>query len=251
MPVPWSTPELASMARTTVNTIRHYHRLGLLEEPERSFNGYREYQVRHLVRLLRIRRLAGLGVPLAHIAEVGADAASTPDLLRELDHDLAESIKREQRARADIAAILRDNAPADSPPGFERVASRMSEADSSLIHIYAQLLDDEIMADLLEMTESNSSELALAIDTLPADADETTRQALAERITPSMAQNFIDYPWLRDPLAHLKQNANITEQTFIEAVVNLYNPAQLDVFYRASVAAHALLRGSEEVGEPA
>jgi DNA-binding transcriptional MerR regulator len=31
----WSTRELAELASTTVNTIRHYHRLGLLAEPER------------------------------------------------------------------------------------------------------------------------------------------------------------------------------------------------------------------------
>ncbi|MEO3798201.1 MerR family DNA-binding transcriptional regulator [Nonomuraea sp. B10E15] len=37
--MPWSTRELAGLAGTTVNTIRHYHRLGLLDEPERRYNG--------------------------------------------------------------------------------------------------------------------------------------------------------------------------------------------------------------------
>ena len=39
----WSTRELAGLAGTTVNTIRHYHRLGLLDEPERRYNGYKQY----------------------------------------------------------------------------------------------------------------------------------------------------------------------------------------------------------------
>ena len=66
----WSTRELANLVGTTVNTIRHYHRLGLLDVPEREYNGYKQYEVRHLVRLLRIRRLVSLGVPLSQIGEV-------------------------------------------------------------------------------------------------------------------------------------------------------------------------------------
>lgn len=53
----WSTRELAEMAGTTVKSVRLYHQRGLLEEPERSPNGYKKYEVRHLVDLLRIRRL--------------------------------------------------------------------------------------------------------------------------------------------------------------------------------------------------
>lgn len=38
----WSTQQLADLAGTTVNTVRHYHRLGLLDEPERQGNGYKQ-----------------------------------------------------------------------------------------------------------------------------------------------------------------------------------------------------------------
>ncbi|WP_328818295.1 helix-turn-helix domain-containing protein [Nonomuraea cypriaca] len=85
----WSTRELAELAGTTVNTIRHYHRLGLLDEPERRYNGYKQYGVQDLVRLLRLRRLVELGMPLAQIGEVGAGGDSTPDALRQLDTELA------------------------------------------------------------------------------------------------------------------------------------------------------------------
>lgn len=73
--MPWSTRQLAELADTTVNTLRHYHRLGLLDEPERRYNGYKQYEVRHLVSLLRIRRLAELGVPLSQIASAPAATA--------------------------------------------------------------------------------------------------------------------------------------------------------------------------------
>lgn len=63
----WSTREIAEFAGTTLKAVRHYHRIGLLEEPERSANGYKRYGIKHLIRLMRIRRLVDLGVALSDI----------------------------------------------------------------------------------------------------------------------------------------------------------------------------------------
>ncbi|GAA3924069.1 helix-turn-helix domain-containing protein [Actinoplanes auranticolor] len=108
--MPWSTRELAELTGTTVNTIRHYHRLGLLEEPERRHNGYKQYGDRELGRLLSIRRLVELGVPLARIGEAGTDGTVPPEILRQVDAGLAADIERLVRARTDIATILRNGA---------------------------------------------------------------------------------------------------------------------------------------------
>jgi DNA-binding transcriptional MerR regulator len=62
--------ELAELAGVTVRTLRHYHQIGVLPEPPRSAGGYRHYDVRHVVRLLRITRMTALGVPLAALPEV-------------------------------------------------------------------------------------------------------------------------------------------------------------------------------------
>ena len=48
----WSTRELAELAGTTIKAVRHYHEHGLLEEPRRAVNGYKQYGAGHLVRLL-------------------------------------------------------------------------------------------------------------------------------------------------------------------------------------------------------
>jgi DNA-binding transcriptional MerR regulator len=249
--VAWSTRELAELAGTTVNTIRHYHRLGLLDEPGRRHNGYKQYGVRELVRLLRIRRLAELGIPLSRMGEVGSGSDGAPDALRELDAELAANIERLQRARSDIAAILRDDAPADAPAGFAAVASRLSEADSSIIHIYTRLYDEEAMADLQRMVEADSGAVDDDFNALPADADEASRKSLAERLAPALARNLIDYPWLSDPAGRLSRSERVTQQTFIEAVVELYNPAQLDVLGRAGVLATEQFRAASEGGDDA
>ncbi|MFD8384670.1 MerR family transcriptional regulator [Streptomyces sp. NPDC059679] len=172
----------SQLADTTVNTIRHCHRLGLLDEPERRHNGYKRYEVRHLVSLLRIRCLAELGVPLAQIGDVSPDTDSTPGALRNLDAELQRRIERLKKARTDIATILRARAPADVPAGFESVAARLSEADSSMIHINGQLYDQNALADVQKMVEADTDDVSADIDRLPADADEETRKLLVERL---------------------------------------------------------------------
>ncbi len=102
----WSTREVAHLAGTTVNTVRHDHRIGLLDEPDRLSNGYKQYEVRHLVRLLQIRRLRDLGVPLERIEHVEAHGDTASEALTAIDAELSMSISGLQRARAEIAALL-------------------------------------------------------------------------------------------------------------------------------------------------
>ncbi|RUQ98146.1 MerR family transcriptional regulator [Labedella endophytica] len=111
--MPWSTRELAELAGTTLNAVRHYHRVGLLDEPDRTSNGYKQYQVRHLVRLIRIRRLRDLGVPLDRIEEVTAPGSAATEALSAIDADIAETMERLGRARSEIGAIVRGSKPPD------------------------------------------------------------------------------------------------------------------------------------------
>ncbi|MFF4729211.1 MerR family transcriptional regulator [Streptomyces mirabilis] len=118
--------ELAVTVGVTTRTVRHYHHLGLLPEPERRPNGYREYTLRHAVVLARIRRLTELGLGLAEVRDVLADDAGRDlaEVLEELDADLArqEAAIRERRDR--LRALLdRDgNLPAEGPVSPELAA---------------------------------------------------------------------------------------------------------------------------------
>jgi DNA-binding transcriptional MerR regulator len=245
--VGWSTREVADLAGTTVNTVRHYHRTGLLDEPERTSNGYKQYGVNHLVRLLQIRRLRDLGIPLAQIESMDFGGAAAASSLHTVDAELAASIERLSRARAEIRAILEASAGADVPAGFQHLADRLSDADRSLTLVYAQLYDESALTDLKKMTESDTGGADVEFDSLPADADEAARQSLAEALGPQIAQHLIDYPWLADPAnAHLTKGTRVTQDTFVEAVAGLYNEAQLDVMGRVSIIATRLAaeRGS-------
>ncbi|WP_104180634.1 MerR family transcriptional regulator [Arthrobacter sp. B0490] len=249
----WSTREIAELAGTTVNTVRHYHQVGLLEQPDRMSNGYKQYQVRHLVRLLKIRRLRDLGVPLDQIDDVALDGDSSSEALRAIDADLAVSIERLQRARAEIQAILQGSSATGVPAGFEDVAPRLSEQDKSLMLIYSQLYDDDAMEDLRTMVRQDPESPSREFDALAPDADETVRADLAERYAPTIADAIRNYPWLIHPEKHLSKSPEVTQKTVVESLTALYNAAQRDVLARASVIAGGLLKkeqGTEDGHTP-
>ena len=72
--------ELAEAAGVDVDTIRYYEKQGLLPEPSRQENGYRDSASAHLERLACIRHCRALEMPLADIRRLlGAlDAPSEP-----------------------------------------------------------------------------------------------------------------------------------------------------------------------------
>lgn len=53
--------QAAAFVGVTIKTVRHYHRLGLVAEPERDGSGYRRYGSADLLRLIQARTLAGAG----------------------------------------------------------------------------------------------------------------------------------------------------------------------------------------------
>ncbi|MFG1922237.1 MerR family transcriptional regulator [Cryptosporangium sp. NPDC048952] len=101
--------ELAGVAGVTTRAVRHYHRIGLLPEPARQSNGYREYSLRDAVELCRVRRLTELGLSLDEVRDVLADDSGRDlaEILVELDADLArqEDLLRTRRAR--LGRLLR------------------------------------------------------------------------------------------------------------------------------------------------
>lgn len=61
--------KLATTLEVNVETIRFYHREGLVKEPAKGINGYRYYGLEHLSRLMFIKRAKELGFTLNEIKE--------------------------------------------------------------------------------------------------------------------------------------------------------------------------------------
>ena len=239
----WSTRQIAELAGTTINTVRHYHESGLLDEPVRRSNGYKQYGVPHLLRLLQIRRLRELGVPLAQIESVGRADEDPAEAFRVLDAELEATIDRLQRARAELAVILRHRAPIDLPASFGTVANSLSERDRSLILIYSQVYDETAMSDLRKMVEETPrTDADREFDNLSPEADKATLQRLAEHFAPIIKQQQVDYPWLNEPGTRALRGASTLESTMTESLREIYNTAQLEVLYRA----HLIIYGKTD-----
>ena len=125
--------DLARMAGVSVRALRHYHAIGILPEPPRHENGYRDYDASSLLRVLRIRQLASLGFSLeqmgplldgldegrgepdAETSSRGAGPRDTDLVLDELDAHLAEQIRLLEAQRTAIARLRADRISPDVP----------------------------------------------------------------------------------------------------------------------------------------
>ncbi|MFC4496569.1 MerR family transcriptional regulator [Streptomyces ovatisporus] len=120
--------ELAGIVGITTRAVRHYHRIGLLAEPPRQSNGYREYSLRDAAELARIRRLTELGLSLDEVRDVLADdvGKELSEVLAELDADLARQEQAIRQRRARLAQLLlqaeEGRLPAESPVSPELAA---------------------------------------------------------------------------------------------------------------------------------
>ncbi|MFC8922111.1 MerR family transcriptional regulator [Cellulosimicrobium sp. NPDC057127] len=227
----WSTRQLAEIAGTTVNTVRHYHQVGLLAEPERAANGYKQYGVPHLVRLLRIRRLAGLGVGLSQIAALDADGTDLFDEIEKIDRNLRVTIEQLERARAEIALVLAHRAPVDVPGGFAELSPHLSDTQRSLLAIYATVFDERTV-DALRQVLLRREPTDVELERLPADADEHQVDDLAQRMVPVVRRLDAEFPELSDPLQRSPLGPASAGATLAHALAELYNPAQRQVLQR-------------------
>ncbi|MFE7836920.1 MerR family transcriptional regulator [Streptomyces sp. NPDC057474] len=214
--------ELAAAVGVTPRAVRHYHHLGLLPEPERRPNGYRDYTLRHAVVLARIRRLTELGLGLAEVRDVLADDAGRElvEVLGELDEDLArqETSIRERRARLHV--LMEDarcgRLPDEGPVSPELAAlfgkfgpvpqSPMAAKDREVFALLETTAAPEVRAEMLAGLESmmaapgaveRAHEAYALLDAL-ADADlddpRVTEAAdlLADLIPPEMVPSDTD-----------------------------------------------------------
>ncbi|WP_217134155.1 MerR family transcriptional regulator [Leucobacter chinensis] len=129
--------ELARLAGVTVRALRHYHQVGVLEEPERGANGYRDYTVHDLIRVLRIKRLSSLGIALEQMPDL-LDQPETPisdpqtgtqELLAQLDEELVSEIERLQQQRALIEQLRSHLAAPDTPPEIAPFLTALTTED--------------------------------------------------------------------------------------------------------------------------
>lgn len=179
--------EIAALVGVTPRAVRHYHRLGLLPEPARLPNGYREYGIRDAVLLARVRRLTELGLGLDEVRDVLADDAGRElvEVLEELDDDLArqEAVIRARRARLSglLAEARGGRLTAEGPVSPELAAllagvgelpdSPMAVKDREILALLDTVVPAEERARLMGLMHEVSGSAAEVYGLLDALAD--------------------------------------------------------------------------------
>ncbi|GAA1934274.1 MerR family transcriptional regulator [Nocardioides hwasunensis] len=190
--------EVAELAGVSVRTLRHYHQVGVLPEPGRGTNGYRTYELSHVARLLRIRTLAELGVPLERMAAVLDDPADTASagLLADLETQLRERIAhlegqlrrvselRTSRARPDLTPALAEFLEAVGGVEESGLADLEHDASVLLARLYEAGGTPEDLHELAAVLNDVRSrgeydDFAARFEALPSDASEADVREVA------------------------------------------------------------------------
>jgi DNA-binding transcriptional MerR regulator len=179
--------ELADLVGISTRAIRHYHRIGLLAEPARKANGYREYSLRDAVELARVRRLTELGLSLDEAGAALADDAGRDlaEILRELDADLARQEEDIRQRRVRLARLLRQaedggrlSGQAPVSPGLTALFDRMTDVAAAKPGLEPAMAakDREILALLETMPPARGtdwlSELTRALNSDPGAVEQ-------------------------------------------------------------------------------
>lgn len=253
--------EIAQLLDITPKAIRHYQKVGLLREPERSESGYRLYGAQELLRLQRIRRLQALGLSLKQVKSVLGDVSQEQTLrnvLLALDEELASQIQVLEQRRERVRTLLAMETLASvtetttESASFQAVRAYIEQHDiavsSALMEqearVYAHLEDfhwaegyeqmvQELAAQLLQYASEHPEEhrqlLALGerlvtIASLPADAPEV------ELLVQDFRAYFRANTFLFDIGKRFPAIPNPFNAVFSELVMSVYSPAQQRIF---------------------
>ncbi|WP_169807973.1 MerR family transcriptional regulator [Actinomadura hibisca] len=182
--------EIAELVGVTQRTIRHYHHVGLLPEPARDASGYRSYGMDDVVRLIRVRQLASLGLSLAEVADALADgSADLTEVLTDLDAELARREAEIRRQRETVARLLAGG----GEPG-------LSPEVTAALHELSSAVDPEIIelernaARLLEHVAPAAWAAGMAgmYGQVAADPDRTARLAALSRRFMDLADDEVE-----------------------------------------------------------
>ena len=201
--------EVAELAGVTVRALRHYHQVGVLPEPDRGTNGYRTYELSHVARLLRIRTLAELGVPLEQMAAILDDPADTAseDLLADLETQLQERIAhlegqlqrvselRTSRARPDLTPALVEFLEAVGGVEDSGLAALEHDASVLLARLYEAGGTPDDLRDLAAVlvdvrSREEYDDFAARFEGLPADASDADVREVADAFIASIGPSL-------------------------------------------------------------
>ncbi len=224
--------EVAQLLGVTAKTIRHYHKVGLLSEADRTEGGYRLYNAQDLLRLKQIRHMQTFGLTLRQIKMILGDAShehTLRQILQALDTELADQMRVLGERRGRIQAILSE----------ERVAKIDRPVTSASFEIIKDLLGERLKTvspSLIEM-EKTFWQIFDGFD-WPVDYRETLLKAEHDFVTqkPQLLESLLVFNEKLAMLATVAENAPEVDAVIeeyknsedIQAIIMAFNQAYSD-----------------------
>ncbi|GAA4572829.1 MerR family transcriptional regulator [Planotetraspora kaengkrachanensis] len=235
--------ELAALVGVSTRTVRHYHHVGLLPEPVRLTNGYRDYRLRDAVALARVRRLAELGLSLDEIRDALADdlGRELREMLEELDADLARQQEAIGARRARLAVLLAEaDLQAESAVSPEMAAvlrdlssggSRFAAVDREWLALMDTVADPADRGRVLDLMLPLTEPQALARGhALYERLDELDDADPADPRVPALAADLAAHMPDAMVTAMIGTPADAPGGGWLEAMTAEVSPAQAEVF---------------------
>jgi DNA-binding transcriptional MerR regulator len=194
--------ELAKLVGVTTRTLRYYHQLGIVAEPLREENGYRQYTVAHLVKVIRIKNLQATGLSLEDVARLLGTGGEVDfeTTLKRLDEELKSSIDRLNEQRALVALALEVKLLPDMPGEVLKALGNMASRDVFMfddsfiedITLVAQILGESnnaaMQALLASVLNPKVREHAMRTQALFEALSDTSTSADIEAVIASMEE---------------------------------------------------------------
>ncbi|MGH3147022.1 MAG: MerR family transcriptional regulator [Rubrobacter sp.] len=241
--------EIARLVGVTTKAVRHYERIGLLGDPERSEAGYRLYGADDLLRLHRIKKLQSLGLSLGRVRSVLGEAEgeiSLRSILEKLRVEVEVEIGHLEERRERIEEMLsRESLEAvEASPSFELAMDLLGE---HLSGVSEKVLEQEkwfwSSLDAFEWPEgyeegneklfryyaSHPEEyraLVLVGERLAALMDVPEEDPEVERVAEDLLRYFEENPLPEEYLARPPWSEGPLGQTLIELMMSNMSPAQ-------------------------
>lgn len=246
--------ELAATVGLSTRAVRHYHHRGLLPEPPRRPNGYRDYGLRDVVVLARIARLTELGLSLDEVRDALADdrGHDLHELLVELDGELARQEERIRDRRTRLASLIERAERGESHPDDTvsadladvlakldgttggRPASPLAATERELLALLDTTADPPDRERVLEMLRARADDHTTVLRgyEIHRRLDELADAPIDDpRVAPLAAEFADSVP--PDVLATLAPADLDVDHPFSVAMLGALAPAQAEVIRRA------------------
>lgn len=152
--------ELAKTANVSINTLRHYHKEGLLSPSAASEGGYRLYTDKDLAKLMQVLTMKELGFTLNEIKIRTAamdTATDVVDALTEHATNIRREITRLTDSLGDIEALKSEIVKVNQV-NFKKFADILANLKMKNKHYWmVKYLDDDVLAALKKRVNKESA----------------------------------------------------------------------------------------------